>query len=349
MNSLEGNRIINVLDDAIVNLRILSRVTEAVFDRGDFENAGFPDEFLDLLDTHRSIIQANRSDIQSEQVFKSTTDVLRAIHASPRERALFTGPVLEPSEAMQDVVNLFMRLREIMKQSLDMTVEEERSRNEQSMETKERLERNEKERSSLMAALKMEREERERESAELDRLEERLKADTKVVTDRFRRAMVDTDEVEAREREEDAVHCRMEKERLEKERDDLLRRLRATRERHANLELQEKTKKGQAMNYLQDALKDYDALMTEKQGQYEEHQLASDKEAQLVQDMTTMTELMRDERVKFEKAERDRMKEELKLAMRKIRQDMAVDVVQAWWRTVLDSRKGKKGKKKGKK
>lgn len=60
-----------------------------------------------------------------------------------------------------------------------MTVEEERSRNEQSMETKERLERNEKERSSLMAALKMEREERERESAELDRLEERLKADTK--------------------------------------------------------------------------------------------------------------------------------------------------------------------------
>lgn len=49
-------------------------------------------------------------------MFKSTTDVLRAIHASPRERALFTGPVLEPSEAMQDVVNLFMRLREIMKQ-----------------------------------------------------------------------------------------------------------------------------------------------------------------------------------------------------------------------------------------
>ena len=95
------------------------------------------------------------------------------------------------------------------------------------------------------------------------------------MTDRFRRAMVDTDEVEAREREEDAVHCRMEKERLEKERDDLLRRLRATRERHANLELQEKTKKGQAMNYLQDALKDYDALMTEKQGQYEEHQLVT--------------------------------------------------------------------------
>ena len=32
-----------------VSCRILSRVTEAVFDRGDFENAGFPDEFLDLL------------------------------------------------------------------------------------------------------------------------------------------------------------------------------------------------------------------------------------------------------------------------------------------------------------
>lgn len=61
-----------------------------------------------------------------------------------------------------------------------MTVEEERARNEQSLETKERLERNEKENKALTASLKMEREERQKESADLDRHEERLKADTKV-------------------------------------------------------------------------------------------------------------------------------------------------------------------------
>jgi len=250
------------------------------------------------------------------------------------------------SEACEEVVGIFARLREIMKHRLDMTVEEERSREEQSKETRERLERNKKERNVLNAQLKMDQEERQKESAEMDREEQRLKADTKVVTDRFRRAMAETEDQEVKERDEDAEHYRLEKERLEKEREELHRKLRSMRERNANLEQQEKTNKGKGMNNLQITLDEYDDVMSNLKEVLEEKEAAGVRIEEELREMRNQTMVWRDERLAWERQERERAKVELSKEMRRMRSGMAAEVVQAWWRGVLESRnKGKKGKK----
>lgn len=91
--------------------------------------------------------------------------------------------------------------------------------------------------------------------------------------DRFRRAMAETEDMEAQEKEDDSKYFNLEKERLEKERDELQRKLRRLRAHHADTERDEKEKKTREVNKVQDEVEQYDAIMTEKRGVYEEQKL----------------------------------------------------------------------------
>lgn len=135
---------------------------------------------------------------------------------------------------------------------------------------------------------------------------------------------------------------------MEKERDELRRKLKNLRERHANEEGADKQKKSQAVNYLEDTLREYDTAMIEKHQQHEGHKLANDRVETRMAEMQARVLMLKAERLEFEERERIRSILELGQTMRQTRLTVASDVIQNWWKPQFEAKnkKGKKGKKK---
>ena len=329
---------------------ILARITEQTFKNGDLDHLESDELFGAPLDEHRLVMQSTRGDVQSAAALDSTLSLLRTIRSGNEHDVLrlMETPGGQPGQGggLHEAVDLIRRLSVIYTSLFETTVEEEKSSHEERQVVEEKLERNLREKQSLEGMLAMERDERAKECEELDRLEDRLAADTALVMGKFKHTMAETEEMDRSEQEADALRLDAEMATLKKERDDLADKLAKMRDRHAQEETQDKQKKVQALNFLEDSLRDYDTSMLEKHQQHEAHKTAADRIEKKMSDMTMRVTEMKAERADFEEKERLRAIHELGDEMKQWRLDKATDVINEWWGPLFaaKNKKGKKGK-----
>ncbi|MEW5310302.1 MAG: hypothetical protein WDW38_002114 [Sanguina aurantia] len=157
MNSLEASRVMNVLDEALEGLTLLSYVTADVLDTAEQLRDMLGEDLSSVLVRHRGlVVQHSQGELANPAMTASTLAMVRLLQRSAstgRLKALHMGR----SPAMEQVLSVFERLRHHTHSQLTRTVEEDASDRAHVAEVRGREERSVADRLQLEQKLRLQR------------------------------------------------------------------------------------------------------------------------------------------------------------------------------------------------
>jgi len=101
----------------------VSCITEQTVDGDSFGNIEGLDELSDLIDTHRTALNAQR-DISADNVQRSTNELLWSVKVDPDAQnalsSMLNDDTLIPTDAMAEALDLFERLKVIISRRVSL-------------------------------------------------------------------------------------------------------------------------------------------------------------------------------------------------------------------------------------
>ncbi|KAK3233691.1 hypothetical protein CYMTET_56025 [Cymbomonas tetramitiformis] len=358
MNNVEAARVMNVLEDALANLRLISLVTQGALDSvEELEDVVGPELAGELMD-HRTA--TSKVAIEGSEVLTSNTNsVCRTLRKNPHLESKLAQLFHDSrSQGMLNFIHTLEKVKTTTYKRLTTTVEEENSERDHFEEVCKREEKAGKERQSLEQQLRVERRERQKQLNHMTEMEnrsitelEQIKATSVHVAKRLEEdaeATRESDKTTFQERDGKLVT------EVTKLKGDLTNVQGKNRDDEGLLR-KKKTKSEQEVG---NWLTEYDKDMFSKEKALQEEKAVYEEVKQQLGEYEEEYRKLRDEAEAAAEKERKKAEEKARIEERQRKMDQAAVTIQKAWRThstttgkgAEDTGKGKKGKKgKGKK
>eukprot|EP00193_Tetraselmis_chui_P021668 CAMPEP_0177794466 /NCGR_PEP_ID=MMETSP0491_2-20121128/25668_1 /TAXON_ID=63592 /ORGANISM="Tetraselmis chuii, Strain PLY429" /LENGTH=368 /DNA_ID=CAMNT_0019317139 /DNA_START=58 /DNA_END=1166 /DNA_ORIENTATION=- len=362
MNSLEAYRVMQVLDEAMDGLRLLSHVDSEVLEAADTLGDVVGEDISKSLLTHKIAAAGCRGQVSHDTFNASSMELWRILKKSPTAESKLSAMQKERSPAMMSYLQTFEKLRQTAYKKLTTTVEEDNSNREHFMEVcmreKKALEQRNTLEQQLASATGA-----EKEMEQITNAEDRAASELEDIQEEAKMRQGSLDETSRRAKESDLEKFNSENGKLGKEREKLMGELAELRARNKEMETQARKKKSKGEQEVEAWLNDYDRDMGSKESAYRDEDMGSKESAYRdelavyervvaqLEEYQEKTTQLKAEREEYERQERLRMIAELTERNReKIRNKAALTIQTAWkayWANKLAEIK--KAKKKAKK
>lgn len=356
MNSIEADRVLTVLNEALDGLRTLSYITPELLESADQLDDELGQDICDVLLEHSDNALA-QPPVNDAVLLSSTKAVLRAFKNEPAAAIALRSLQVQRSTPMLQAINYFEKLCEHIHKRLTTTVEEDTSNREYYEEVKERDEKAAAEKLQLEHKLKLQRVERQIQLSSAQTHENKASSEldeVKILAVRHREAL---DKDAGRTRDADHQGHATVRERLVAELAAAEAELEQLQQsNHDNEVLLRKAKK-RAQHDVEAVIGTYDGEMEERERQLQVKQQEYRELQQQMEKYAQETEQMRRERVAYDERQRLLAEAKRKETFRCIRLEAAVYVIQNAWKLARrkrldaakkDKKKGGKGGKEGK-
>lgn len=351
MNSLEAYRVMQVLDEAMDGLRLLSHVDSEVLEAADTLGDVVGEDISKSLLTHKIAAAGCRGQVSHDTFNASSMELWRILKKSPTAESKLSAMQKERSPAMMSYLQTFEKLRQTAYKKLTTTVEEDNSNREHFMEVCMREKKALEQRNTLEQQLALQRRERQKEMEQITNAEDRAASELEDIQEEAKMRQGSLDETSRRAKESDLEKFNSENGKLGKEREKLMGELAELRARNKEMETQARKKKSKGEQEVEAWLNDYDRDMGSKESAYRDELAVYERVVAQLEEYQEKTTQLKAEREEYERQERLRMIAELTERNReKIRNKAALTIQTAWkayWANKLAEIK--KAKKKAKK
>ncbi|MEW5307046.1 MAG: hypothetical protein WDW36_009466 [Sanguina aurantia] len=347
MNSLEASRVMNVLDEALEGLTLLSYVTADVLDTAEQLRDMLGEDLSSVLVRHRGlVVQHSQGELANPAMTASTLAMVRLLQRSAstgRLKALHMGR----SPAMEQVLSVFERLRHHTHTQLARTVEEDASDRAHVAEVRGREERSVADRLQLEQKLRLQRVELAKAMALMQAAEDKARTELHDVQTSTQRAMDDLHGVAGNVLKTDTLNYDHEHTHLMQELMDSRAQLTSLREEHKEQEGGLVKGKKRAQQDVEGAVGEYDADVGAKDEEYGRSKAGYDVIIETLQELTLQYSEMMLERQEHEVQVKTAAAARLALALSSVRRGRAARVIQGLWRNFKAAKE--KARKKAKK
>eukprot|EP00873_Tetraselmis_striata_P022428 jgi/Tetstr1/442692/TSEL_030783.t1 len=351
MNSLEAYRVMQVLDDAMEGLRLLSHVDSEVLEAADTLGDVVGEDISKSLLTHKIAAAGCRGQVSHDILNASSMELWRILKKSPTAEAKLGAMQKERSPAMMTSLQTFEKLRKMAYKKLTTTVEEDNSNREHFQEVCQREEKAKKAKKDLEHQLRLERREREKQSLLITTAEERARNELKEIQEDATQRQSRLEETTRIAKDSDQAKFDTENGKLSKELDKLRKELEDLRVKNKELETLARKKKSKGEQEVEAWLSDYDKDMGAKETAYRDELAVYERVVAQLEEYQDKTAQLKAEREEYERLERLRKIAELTERNRQKKLDRAATVIQTAWKAYWANKLAeiKKAKKKAKK
>lgn len=338
---------LNVLDEALEEVSLLSYVTSEVLESVETLRDVLGQDLADFLIKHRAVLAStSKGGLGSDASIQSTRDLVRLLKkgtAGSQLQKLGT----ERSDAMLQVIEFLTKLRQSAQKKLTTTVEEDSSNREYFEQVREREERAVAEKIQLEQKLKLQRVELLKQAKQMQSSEDRTRAelaDLTAWTGKQHEAIVASSK---QIRTEDNKSFKEEEEELQRELDQAKAELARLKEDNKAQELQLHKNKKRSQQEVELVINEYDKDLGAKEDEYR----AAHKEYTAVitklEFLTKGYNEMHQERLEYEELQRQLEHKRLIEGLQRVREQRAARVIQAAYaafkaRKIAEAKKRKK-------
>lgn len=331
MDTVESQRVLSVVDEAVESLRVISYITPEVIAASDQLGGVLGQDVQDVLQQHGAVLDQLPADFQPHQVVSTASNLLRMLKKASIEGALASLHTSR-SPAMLQLLSYVERHRALVVKRLHTTVEEDASTKGRLTGLSGKLEAAAAERLQLEHRLKLQRLEQAKASGTLQAAYDTAAAAlAELRSGAASRQAADKAAAAAAKQQADEVF-RQQHADLSKQLEGRMKELAAARADGSDATAAASKTRRRALQDCEVAIGEYDTEMGARQAEYDAALAAHTELLANIQRVTTEAGQLRAQRIAYEEAQRAAAEAARRAELAALRREAAAYMIQNRWK-----------------
>ncbi|KAF6266288.1 hypothetical protein COO60DRAFT_445827 [Scenedesmus sp. NREL 46B-D3] len=332
MNTLEAQRVLAVLDDAVDSLRLVSFITSEVVAAADQLGGVLGQDVADSLQQHAAELVDLQPDFQPHQLLPTSSSLLRVLKKSPGIDEALTSLQCDRSSGMMQLLTYFEQHRAQLQQRLARSVEEDATERDTFAALAERRERAAAEKLQLEHKLKLQRLEMAKQMGALQAAHDAATAELQELRRSAAAGQAATYGEAAAVKAADEAAYAAEHAELAKQLEAMHLELVALRSGNREAAAAARKARKRAQQDCEAAIGEFDAEMYARHREHEHAATAYNELQEQIKTQTAEADALRAERLAHEEALRSAAEAKKRAELRRLRLEAAAYAIQNAWK-----------------